>query len=708
MHRPFALLALVGLPLTALAADEGAPEGLLGLRYVNTDSGLLVTGITVDMGALDAGLAPGMLLTKAGDTPLPAPEGQTRGLLVGTPGTTVSLTVTEPLGGPSRTVEVERRVPPISVLEKKVARPQVVTDFRMAVKKRSRRKAIKAAEAMIAADFGGMEPAAAVGAALKIAWRRSPKLARAIAEVLAPAAGGDERLLSRTAEVFIQTDGAADVVELLEQRAALLPPDVTLFDGTPGDIGGHRRERHMLADAHWKSGQRDEGIAVARELLRTWRIDELAGQVGLAVPPAPAPWRAKLPPVDDFEVPLLDGGTWRLSDAPDTVTVLNFWATWCGPCKEELPELVELHHKRSGEPLRLLAVSVDQGDDREPIRKMAEKLGVDFPVGHEPTLGARFNVGAIPALRVIGKDGAVHYTARGYSSSSMAKLSAALDRALGDEGAGGAALAWPEPVAAGSVQLDGFWAEAATRTGVAVSDNGVVVGIAGASPGGWSHEGELVQEPDLSAGSSAPGKRLAWLDGPVGVDPGWFILRAWDELGTSRWWHGLPSPATDLVATEGALWVAMEDHVAVLDSAGAVVARRDGGAQDLAVATDGGVWAVDGERRARLQVVNGELVERDVTLLAGAVRVSAAGDVASDEVVELVAGRFGPEGAHRVVASRSDGTVVALDGAGRPAWSVRFRTTPGLAAADVDGDGHDELFLAVPDYGLARVEVELP
>ncbi len=698
--------ALGALPLRTAAAADG--EGLLGMRYVKTDQGLLVTGLSVDMGAVEAGVTRGMLVTHADGQPLPAAADKARAMLVGAPGTTVALTVRAPLGGPSQELTVQRRIPPVSVLEKRVARPQVVTDFRMAVKKKSRRKAVKTAEAMVAADFGGMEPSHAVGAALNIAWRRSPKLARAVAEVLGPAAESDPRLLSRIAEIHIQTDGADRVVELLEQRAALLPPDVTLAGGAGGDVGGHRRERHMLADAHWKSGQNAEGIAVARSLLQTWRIDPLAAQVGLALAPPPPPWRAALPPVADFSVPLLDGGTWRLSDASDTVTVLNFWATWCGPCKQELPELARLHAERGDEGLRMLAVSVDQGDDLAPIAKMADKLGVDFPVGHAPALGADFNVSAIPALRVIGRDGALHYTARGYSDSSIEKLSAALDRALADDGSGGAAIAWPQHAHEGQLSLDAFWAEAAARTGVAPSENGVAIGISGASPAAWDHDGSLALEADLSAGGAAPSKRLAWLDGPVAVDPGWFVLQAWDAAGTTRWWHGLPSPATDVVAADGRLWVAMEDALVVLDADGAVVARHDGGAADLAAATAGGVWAVDGQQRTRFVLEGTTLVAQDVALRADAQRVSATGDVGSSEVDALVSGRFGPAGASRVIASRKDGTIVALDDQGVPQWSVRLRAAPGLAVADADGDGQDELYLAIPDYGLARVKVALP
>ncbi len=708
MRRSLARIALAAACCTLGVAHGAEGEGLLGLRYLTTDDGLLVTGVTVDMGALDAGLTPGSLVTAADGAPLPADNGATRSALVGPPGTKVRLTIQDPLGGAIHDVDVERRVPPVSVLEKRTWKPEVVLDFRMAVKTKSKRKAVKAAEAMVAADFGGMVPSEAVGAALAIAWRRNPRIARAVADVLAPVAGTDERLLSRIAEVYIETGSPEAVVELLRARAALLPPDVRLADGARGDIGGHRPERHMLADALWHSDQKSEATDVARDLMRTWRIEKLAGTVGMALAPPAEPWRAQLPEVKDFTVPLLDGSQWTLSEHRGEVVVLNFWATWCGPCKQELPELVKLHTARGAEGLALLAVSVDQGDNLDPVSQMANKLGITFPVGHGPSLGAQFNVSAIPALRVIGRDGALHYSARGYSDSSIHKLSDALDRALADDGTQGAAVGWPVGPGPLEASLVSFQSEAASKAALSVDQDRVLIGISDASPGAWGHDGGMLMEPDLTAGKGAPGGRLAWSGGPVALDPGHLVVRAWDELGSERWWLGMPSPATDIVAVDDQIWVAMVSHLVVLDGSGAVLARQDSGATDLAISEDGAVHAVDGETHRVLRLSEGSLQQVSSTPAPGAKKVTGQGDLGSAEVTDLISGRFGPEGAWRVVAARKDGSVVALDSAGTPTWTLRLRATPALAATDVDGDGHDELFLAVPEYGVARVDLVLP
>ena len=88
------------------------------------------------------------------------------------------------------------------------------------------------------------------------------------------------------------------------------------------------------------------------------------------------PSGAKAAPEDVFRT--LDGGEASLRDLRGSVVVANLWGTWCLPCRDELPELVELAHIYAGRPVVILGLAVDSGDVDE-IRAFLEDFGVEYP-----------------------------------------------------------------------------------------------------------------------------------------------------------------------------------------------------------------------------------------------------------------------------------------------------------------------------------------
>src|SRR3954454_20457308 len=79
----------------------------------------------------------------------------------------------------------------------------------------------------------------------------------------------------------------------------------------------------------------------------------------------------------DFELADLDGKPVKLSDYHGKAVVVNFWATWCGPCKTEMPWLVDLQQKYGPEGLQILGVAMDDTEDKE-IADFAHKMGVNY------------------------------------------------------------------------------------------------------------------------------------------------------------------------------------------------------------------------------------------------------------------------------------------------------------------------------------------
>jgi len=100
-------------------------------------------------------------------------------------------------------------------------------------------------------------------------------------------------------------------------------------------------------------------------------------------------------PAPEFSLTGLDGKPVTLAGSKGKVILLNFWATWCGPCRAEIPDLVELQNKYK-EHLQILGLVVDD-DDQDAIKDFADKFGINYPVALA-TIDIRLQYGGIPAL----------------------------------------------------------------------------------------------------------------------------------------------------------------------------------------------------------------------------------------------------------------------------------------------------------------------
>lgn len=122
--------------------------------------------------------------------------------------------------------------------------------------------------------------------------------------------------------------------------------------------------------------------------------------------------RLKVSPLVASELPgftlrTLDGEPVRSADFTGKVVVLNFWATWCGPCKEEMPALDRLRRRFAGRDVLLLTVTTDH--QRDGIQAFMQRLGLGLPVllDEDKDVSDRFMVRGLPTTLLIGKDGKV-------------------------------------------------------------------------------------------------------------------------------------------------------------------------------------------------------------------------------------------------------------------------------------------------------------
>ena len=119
-------------------------------------------------------------------------------------------------------------------------------------------------------------------------------------------------------------------------------------------------------------------------------------------------------PAPDFALRSGDGDNVRLSEHSGEVVLINFWATWCGPCRQEMPLLDELYGKYQLAGLILLSVNIDE--NAEPAVEMAQTLKVSYPVLFDARkeVSRAYEVSAMPVTVLVDRAGVVRYVSEGY------------------------------------------------------------------------------------------------------------------------------------------------------------------------------------------------------------------------------------------------------------------------------------------------------
>jgi peroxiredoxin len=134
----------------------------------------------------------------------------------------------------------------------------------------------------------------------------------------------------------------------------------------------------------------------------------------------PRQWIGKTPP--DFSVEFLDGPHFNLADhVGKKVVVLNFFATWCGPCRDEMPEFVRYYEKHRDE--QFLMIGIDSDEPENTVRRFLREHAVTYPVAIDRggRLQKQFSVRGLPTTVLIGADGIVHvYEVGGIKNAEVA------------------------------------------------------------------------------------------------------------------------------------------------------------------------------------------------------------------------------------------------------------------------------------------------
>ena len=111
----------------------------------------------------------------------------------------------------------------------------------------------------------------------------------------------------------------------------------------------------------------------------------------------------------DFELKTIEGDTIKLSDLRGKVVFVNLWATWCPPCRAEMPEMVRYYKDHSSKDIEVLAVNLTDSDSEKEVKKFAQDFNLNFPVLLDPEgkVGDTYKTVTIPTTYIIDKKGII-------------------------------------------------------------------------------------------------------------------------------------------------------------------------------------------------------------------------------------------------------------------------------------------------------------
>jgi peroxiredoxin len=114
-------------------------------------------------------------------------------------------------------------------------------------------------------------------------------------------------------------------------------------------------------------------------------------------------------PAPDFVLQDASGKSWQLSSLKGKVVFVNFWATWCKPCRDEMPSMVALDKAMSGKPFQMLSIVFN--DDLKLAESFAKRLGATFPVlaNPSPELTEAYMITGVPETFLIDADGILRH-----------------------------------------------------------------------------------------------------------------------------------------------------------------------------------------------------------------------------------------------------------------------------------------------------------
>lgn len=648
-------------------------KGKLGLRYQRVPEGLLIVGLEVGMGAEQAGLSVGDIILSVDGVSIMENEKR----ILDTDKASSRLLIKQALTGEKKELTIHRglstKTKKISSLSREVQR------FQKAMNDGSIREISSSLEAIPVAE----RTYRAIGKPLLVS-RKHRRNYKRILRNFKGLETQDVSLMVLLSELFFEQKDYDIVVQFFEQYLAFQAWDYS------GELQLRFGSQHHLLELATISLQeigREAEALQWKKLCNQTQLSQISDK-------SRKEWTAQEAPMDDFEVQLFDGTTWKVKEKRGKVVILNFWASWCGPCQQELPALQEWVKKHPD--VEVLAISLD--DKEGAARKKAHELGLEIPIAHSPNIGRLFEIDALPSLRVLDTHGALVYEGQGFSSKTFSRIEALVEGVSGKEKT---EIPWAEYASFGKVDLKVQKYILATDLVGAHRDNKQVWLVRkDGTPVLLPKDGIASWDDSIISGLKN-GSQSYYLNGAIIEDETGFLLRKVDGVEII-WSTGFPDQIVDFVVLDENIWVATKKELILLGENGQLQERLDKKVISLST-TEKGIWILMEGQKQLLQYEAGKIQVLESQKCFG-MQIDQFGGV-SGEGVEQILWRVDKTGVRQPLFLRNDKTLIGLDRQGNTSFMIGLNVKPQILVLNLDSDPEDELLIVIQEKGLAIIDV---